>query len=47
MEYAVAAALLDGAVRLESFMDAAVRRSEAQALVCKVETFEEEGRCSP
>ncbi len=43
MEYTVAAMLLDGAVRLESFSDSAVQRPEAQALLRKVEAFEEEG----
>lgn len=47
MEYAVAAALLDRAVRLESFTDAAVQRPEAQELLRKVETFEEEGEILP
>ncbi len=41
MEYTVAAALLDGAVRLESFSDEAVQRPEAQALIRKVEPREE------
>ena len=43
MEYAVAAALLDEEVGLRSFTDAAVQRPEAQALLRKVESREEEG----
>jgi 2-methylcitrate dehydratase PrpD len=42
MEYAVAAAILDNAVGLRSFTDAAVQRPEAQELLRKVEAKEEE-----
>ena len=47
MEYAVAAALLDGKVGLRSFTDAAVQRPEAQALLRKVESHEEGGEPLP
>jgi 2-methylcitrate dehydratase PrpD len=40
MEYCLAAALLDGAVRLSSFQDDAVQRPEAQALLRRVEIAE-------
>lgn len=43
MEYAMAAMLLDGAVRLGSFTDAAVQRPEIQAFLRRVEAHEEEG----
>jgi len=46
MEYALAAALLDGAPHLLSFTDAAVRRPEARALVART-TVREEARCRP
>lgn len=47
MEYSMAAALLDGAVRLSSFADEAVLRPEAQALLRKVETVEDQGQFFP
>lgn len=43
LEYVVAASLLDGGLRLETFTDAAVQRPAAQALLRRVETAEEEG----
>jgi 2-methylcitrate dehydratase PrpD len=43
MQYAMAAALLDGHVRLSSFTDAAVRRPMAQSLMEKVTCAEDEG----
>lgn len=43
MQYAVAAALLDGAVRLSSFSDAKVRRTEAQAFFSQVTTDDVDG----
>jgi 2-methylcitrate dehydratase PrpD len=39
-EYVIAAALLDGAVRLSTFTDAAVQRPQAQELLAKVEFAE-------
>jgi 2-methylcitrate dehydratase PrpD len=42
MPYVVATALLDRAVRLQSFTDAAVRRPEIQALLQKIEVREED-----
>lgn len=47
MEYVVSAAILDKAVRLESFADSAVQRPEAQSLLRKVETYEEGGEPWP
>ncbi len=44
LEYVVAATLLDGTVRLESFTDAAVQQPIAQALLRRVEGFEEDER---
>jgi 2-methylcitrate dehydratase PrpD len=41
-EYVIAAGLLDGHVGLETFTDAAVRRSDAQELLRKVEVAESE-----
>ncbi len=41
LEYIIATALLDGAIRLDAFTDTAVQRPEAQALLRKVEVFEE------
>jgi len=41
MQYCVAAALLDGEVKLDSFEDAAVRRSPAQELLRRVEMHED------
>lgn len=43
MEYVVAAALLDGALTLDSFTDEAVRRPAAQALLRRVTVVEDPG----
>lgn len=43
MQYAMAAALIDGSISLRSFSDAAVRRPAVQALMSKVRAHEEEG----
>ncbi|MCO5090227.1 MAG: MmgE/PrpD family protein [Bosea sp.] len=47
MEYCVAAALIDGALGLESFTDEAVQRPEAQALLRKVEAMTDGGDQRP
>ncbi len=47
MEYVVAAAIVDKAVRLQSFTDSAVQRPEVQSLLRKVETVEESGEPWP
>ncbi|QHJ01300.1 MmgE/PrpD family protein [Xylophilus rhododendri] len=47
MQYAMAAGLADGAVRLTSFTDAAVQRPEVQAFFSRVETDEAPGPVSP
>lgn len=47
MEYAMACALADGAVRLASFSDAAVRRSDIQALMARVQVVEAGGDILP
>ncbi|MBO9352697.1 MmgE/PrpD family protein [Bordetella petrii] len=47
MQYAMAAALLDGHVRLSSFTDEAVRRPAAQALIKKVHCAEDPGPETP
>lgn len=47
MEYCVAVAILDGGVRLESFVDQAVQRPEVQALLQKVEACEGIGEILP
>jgi 2-methylcitrate dehydratase PrpD len=47
MQYCVAAALIDGAIGLQSFTDEAVRRPEVQALLRKVEIGEDGGELRP
>lgn len=47
MEYCVAAALLDGDIKLESFTDEAVQRPEVQELLRKVESGEDGGEARP
>lgn len=47
MQYAVAAALHDGHVRLASFLDDAVRRPEIQRFLSRVEATEEQGPAFP
>jgi 2-methylcitrate dehydratase PrpD len=47
MEYAIAAALLDGKVRLASFADAAVNRPQAQALITRVRARETDTPLTP
>lgn len=47
MQYAVAAALADGDVRLSTFEDAAVRRPEIQAFLGKVRKTQAEGALLP
>jgi 2-methylcitrate dehydratase PrpD len=47
MQYAMAAALLDGHVRLSSFTDEAVRRPAVQSLMRKVTRAEAEGAPTP
>ncbi|MFM0742239.1 MmgE/PrpD family protein [Paraburkholderia xenovorans] len=47
IEYAVAAALMDGAVRLDTFTDDAVNRASIQRFLACVESSEAEGALSP
>lgn len=47
MQYAMAAALLDGHVRLSSFTDDAVQRPAAQALMQKIRCTEDDGPETP
>jgi 2-methylcitrate dehydratase PrpD len=47
MHYAVAAALLDGHVRLASFEDAAVQRPAIQGFLARVDASEDQGPASP
>lgn len=47
MQYAIAAAIYDGSVRLDSFSDEAVRRPEIQEFMRKISAREDQGPQSP